>query len=641
MEPVQAMGGGDTPETVSSEFPEAAAIEQHLPSTVLATILSYLDIRSIVSASAACRALRDSAASTLSFLPAFHLLEFGLDVDFLRRLLPPNSSLRSVRLDCSRLDDLAIPYLVRPSLSELYLLNCANLSGRILSDLGANCRDLRTLSLYSLSESRGVEISFSNLEDLLNGCSQLESLSMALDFSVFNDPKFNQIWSLASQKLNSLEIGYIPITMLLDLLTTVSKPQITKTPFFPSLQQLILSVDYITDQLVYSISNALPFLTHLDLQDAPIVEPSPFSDLTNTGLQQINKHGKLTHISLIRSQEFLYTSFKRVNDLGFLMMADTCKKLESISLTGFSRVTDAGFRAIIHSCLGLRKLRVSHGNNLTDLVFHDISATSLSLTHVSLRWCKLLTDLGIKRLSFNKDLNVLDLRDCRSLGDEALNALSNLPELQVLLLDNTDISDQGISYLGLGSSPLVTLSLRGCKKLTNSCIPSLLIGSIKSTLQSLDLSRVPNITDEGILSLARTRVPLTELRLRECTKIGDISIMALASMQFEGEIYGSSIRLLDMFECGGITPLAFRWFKKPYFPRLRWLGVKGCLNRDMVDALARSRKFLGVKCRGEEIGTVEGGDGWCDWGGEEEEEDVDELEGLIIGYDEDDGLMDD
>lgn len=405
------------------------------------------------------------------------------------------------------------------------------------------------------------------------------------------------------------------LLQLLALVIEVQNPQIqiAKVPLFPSLQKLCLSVDYITDNLIGSISEALPYLTHLDLKDAPWFDPVPSSDLTNVGLQLINRNGKLKHVSLIRSREFMFTSFARVSDLGLLLMAQTCSKLESICLGGFSRVTDAGFRAVIHSCSSLRQLRVSHGKQLTDLVFHDISATSLSLTHVSLKWCNLLSDTGVERLSLNKDLNVLDLRECRLLGDEALRALNQLPKLQVLLLDGTDVTDTGLSYLGQGSSPLISLSLRGCKRLTNSCVELLLAGNVKSSLQVLDLSKIHNLTDEAVISLARSHVQITELRLRECTHIGDSSIMALASMLVEGGTHGSSLHLLDMFECSGITPLAFRWFKKPYFPRLRSLGVTGCLNRDMVDALARSRPFLHVACRGEELGTAFWGpsSNWC------------------------------
>ncbi|KAJ0967905.1 hypothetical protein J5N97_024822 [Dioscorea zingiberensis] len=603
-----------------------------LPSTVLASILSGLDLRSLRSAAATCSAFRSAADHVLSFISSFHLLEIAPTLEVLRPLMPPNPYLRSLKVDCRRLDDSVIEFLARPSLHELCLHNCERLSGRLLAEIGAKCRDLRFLSLSSLAERRRLLILFSDLEELLTGCSALESLSLAFDISAFGHPKFAQVWASASEKLTSLEIGYIPMTMLTEMLKSTLEshqlPYHVRASIFPSLQKLSLSVDYVTDLLVISISNGLASLTHLDLQDSPIIEPAAELDLTNAGIQQINVHGKLKHISLIRSQEFLFTYFRRVNDLGLLLMSDTCASLESICLGGFCRVTDSGFRALLHSCSSLRKLRVSHGSQLTDLVFHDISATSLSLTHVSLRWCNLLTNLGIIGLSSNTNISVLDLRDCRKLGDDALKPLSSLSKLHILQLDGADITDLGLSYLGSGLCPLVSLSLRGCKRLTDKCISFIFGGSFGRLLQALDLSRLPNLSDNGILSLAKSRVPILELRIRECPHIGDTSVMALASMQIDGGSYGSSLKVLDLFDSGGLTPRSIQWFKKPYFPSLRWLGVTGCLNRDMVDALARSRPFLHVSCLGEELGT-----GYWDtsagWYGHEEDE-IDELEQWLL-----------
>uniref|UniRef100_A0A8R7R7T4 F-box/LRR-repeat protein 15-like leucin rich repeat domain-containing protein n=1 Tax=Triticum urartu TaxID=4572 RepID=A0A8R7R7T4_TRIUA len=310
--------------------------------------------------------------------------------------------------------------------------------------------------------------------------------------------------------------------------------------------------------------------------------------------------------------------------LAFSRSIRRCTNLESICLGGFSRVTDTGFRAIIHSCPGLHKLKVTNGSHLTDLVFHDIVATSLCLTHVSLRWCTLLTDAGIERLSFNKGLNVLDLKDCKSLGDEAVRALSCLPRLRKLVLDGTMITNQAMEYLGVGVCPLASLSLRGCYKLTNDCIPLLFAGSVKESLHALDLSRIPSLTDDAIMVIVRTRTPLTELRLRENPEIGDASVKALASMQFEGVTRGSTLQLLDLYDCGGITLLAMKWFKKPLFPRLRWLGLKGSLNRIMVDALVLTRPFLRLACGGEELGTPyrDTSGEWC----RHEDDDSEDLE---------------
>jgi hypothetical protein len=247
---------------------------------------------------------------------------------------------------------------------------------------------------------------------------------------------------------------------------------------------------------------------------------------------------------------------------------------------------------------------------------------------VSLRWCNLLTNHAIKNLVSNTRLKILDLRDCKHLGDGALRSISTLPELKILLLDGSDISDFGLSYLRGVINSLVSLSVRGCKRLTDKCISALFEGSSKLELQQLDLSNLPNLSDNGVLTLAKCRVPISELRMRQCPLIGDASVMALASMQVdEDRWHGCRLRLLDLYNCGGITQLSFWWLKKPYFPRLRWLGVTGSVSRDTVDALARNRPFLHVAWHAEELGSNQ----WDNSHGlyMHDYDEVDELEQLL------------
>lgn len=529
----------------------------------------------------------------------------ALTVDLLRRLLPPNPHLRILKIDCGRLDDLAIALLARPSLHELCLVECNQFTGLLLSQIGEKCRDLRSLSIDSLGENKMRSIPTSDLEKLLSGCSQLESLSLTFDITRFDWDDFPPVWAMTSRKLIVLKMGYIAsqmVTELLNLKVVLKQPPHPVQPVVLSrLQKLQLLVDFITDSLVGTISKVLTSLTHLDLEDLPDTEPDVPWDLTNAGLQQINPNGKLKHLSLVRGRKLIYTYFRRVNDQGILLMADTSSTLESICLGGFCRVTDAGIRSILHSCSNLQKLTVCHGSQLTDLVFHDMSATPLSLTHVGLRRCNLLTKLAIMRLACNKDLRLLDLRHCRNLGDESLRAIGGLPKLKILFLDGSNISDLGISYLGQGVASLISLSLKGCKKLTDKCISTIFNNSFGRTLQVLDLSYLPNLSDHGILSLARSGVPLIELRMQNCSLIGDTSVIALASMQAEGGWCGSTLQLLDLYGCG-ITVLSFRWFKQPYFPRLRRLGLTAFFHRDMVDALARKRPFLQILHHSQEVG---------------------------------------
>jgi len=90
-----------------------------------------------------------SSPSSLFFFPNFPISfsSFFQDTapsgDLLRPLLPPNPYLTTLKLDCSRLDDSAIAFLLKPSLHDLSLHNCADFSGRLLSEIGNRCKDLR------------------------------------------------------------------------------------------------------------------------------------------------------------------------------------------------------------------------------------------------------------------------------------------------------------------------------------------------------------------------------------------------------------------------------------------------------------------------------------------------------------------
>lgn len=153
-----------------------------LPSALLATVMTKLDIASIRSLACTCKAFHSCASHMLCFIPSFHLLvslflmffymawhqfsfsklvcsyqDIAPSAEFLRPLLPPNPYLRSLKVDCMRLDDSSLDYLLQPTLQELCLHNCADFSGRLLSQVGQYCKDLRLslskLFLFSLSKS--------------------------------------------------------------------------------------------------------------------------------------------------------------------------------------------------------------------------------------------------------------------------------------------------------------------------------------------------------------------------------------------------------------------------------------------------------------------------------------------------------
>nr|GEY18218.1 hypothetical protein [Tanacetum cinerariifolium] len=616
----------------------------HLSSELIATIITKLDVSSICSISSTSKSFRLSAQHSFKFIPNFHLIEIAAPIERLRRLLVPNEKMTSLKLDCRRLSEGSICSVLQPRLSELALRNCYRFSGKVLVEVGARCKDLRSLYVSSVADNRGHVHNVCDLEGLLRGCTQLEELVLMFDASIFRRPDFARVWTLASSKLTYLQLGFITQLIVIELLSPTVAPNQSPNhippPVFPNIHKLCLSVDYISNTMVSIISNTLIQLTHLELRDQPIIDPGIAFDLTDEGLQLINQHGKLKHLSLIRSQEFNPTFFRRVTDQGILFMADRCMSMESICLAGFCQVTDTGFKTLLHACTNLYKLKVFNGTRMSDLVFHDMYATSLALTLVSLRCCNLLTNSAVLQLALNMDLSVLDLRDSKHIGDKSLQAISKLPKLRTLLLDGTDVTDFGLSYLQKGgNSTLLKLSVRGCKRLTCKCTSSLFNGGSNRELRELDVSDLPNLTNGSVLLLVKNRIPLVDLRMRQCPLIGDTSVMALASMTMaDGDRWhGSNMRSLDIYNCGGISKLAFQWLKKPYFPGLRWLGVAAPMNPELVDSLALNRPFLNLMSRGEELGT----DKWDNLDDiyMHDYEEVDELEQWI--FQEDENMTDD
>lgn len=81
----------------------------------------------------------------LIFVVGFTLKDIALSTEIIRPLLPPNPYLRSLKVDCGKLDDSAIELMLRPTLHDLCLHNCADFSGKLLSGIGGKCKDLRSI----------------------------------------------------------------------------------------------------------------------------------------------------------------------------------------------------------------------------------------------------------------------------------------------------------------------------------------------------------------------------------------------------------------------------------------------------------------------------------------------------------------
>lgn len=342
---------------------------------------------------------------------------------------------------------------------------------------------------------------------------------------------------------------------------------------YVGLRSLSLVLDVITDELILSLTSNLPNLTELCLEDNPPEQPTLHEDLTNNGLQFLSFCHNLIRLYLTRDKQW---TFQRVNDMGMLLLAEGCRKLESVRFGGFSKVTDAGYASVIHSCKNLKRFEVTHALNLSDLAFHDLANSASSLAEVRLMSCNLLTSETAVSLSSCKRLGVLDLSVCRSIADSGLVSISELQNLTTLDLQGADITDAGLSALGNTSSPISSLCLRGCKRITDNGICQMFHANttISSNISTLDLGYLPRVTDRAIKVISESCRRITRLCLRSCFFITATSITRLGSAdRFANG--ASVIRMLDLTHCNGISADGLRLFDRPYFRGLHWLGIGG------------------------------------------------------------------
>ncbi|KAH6837865.1 RNI-like superfamily protein [Perilla frutescens var. hirtella] len=233
---------------------------------------------------------------------------------------------------------------------------------------------------------------------------------------------------------------------------------------------------------------------------------------------------------------------------------------------------------------------------VTDSDLSVIAAAFSALRLLNLQNCKGITDKGMTSLASGlPSLHFLDVSYCRKLTDKGMSSIANgCHDLRALYVVGCRfVTDVLLSALSMNCNNLEELGLQGCTNITDSGLTVLVEGCKR--LKQLDLNKCSNIGDIGISCISKEcHSSLLTLKLLDCYKIGDDSILSLAKhcKRLETLIIGGCRQLSDE----SIKQLAFACCGSLKNLRMDWCLNVSDASLDCIFFLCRKLEVLDVGC---------------------------------------------
>lgn len=294
----------------------------------------------------------------------------------------------------------------------------------------------------------------------------------------------------------------------------------------PSLETLNLSGCYsITDTNLCSAFNQ-------DLPNLKILNLSLCKQITDTSLNRIAYHLK-------NLEDLDLGGCSNLTNASLSAIAIQLKKLQRLNLRSCWHITDQG----ICQLAGLNKEKVNAAcNNVAATATVATVDQSLALKYLGLQDCPGLTDESLKYIAEGLlTVNSINLSFC-AVTDSGLKHLAKMPNLKELDLRACDsISDIGMSYLVEGPSActVTCLDVSFCDKIGDQALHHLSQGLFH--MHSLSLNHC-QITDDGVMRIAKNLLDLETLNIGQCDKVTDKGLQTLAE-------YLHNLQTIDLYGC--------------------------------------------------------------------------------------------
>lgn len=234
------------------------------------------------------------------------------------------------------------------------------------------------------------------------------------------------------------------------------------------------------DSWIHSLSLTLPLLRSLGAATVEEVRLGSYPGVTDKWLVALRPQAEtLLHVDLAQCSA--------LTDAGLLQLLHA-RNMRSLTIDMCLQVSDDGL-LVLQDCRDLVTFSSRGCPRITGAGISNLAAAAASLSVLDLERCPRVHG-GLAHLSALRMLKVVNLGWCNSVDDSDAAVLASFPDLQVLNLSRTRVTNAGVSGLS-GLTKLHTLALAGCR-VTDAGLASL---AGLHALTELDLSYCGNVTD--------------------------------------------------------------------------------------------------------------------------------------------------
>lgn len=310
----------------------------------------------------------------------------------------------------------------------------------------------------------------------------------------------------------------------------------------------ILQLSIVSKKCRNFIQNSDTILQYVDLSHLN-------KRITDSALDQIvslinGSNGGGARIKKLNLSQCFY-----MTDDGFKKLIQHLPNVETLDLNSCWLLTDKSLALLAACCPQLTRLDLSNCRKISDIgIFKMLDEKQTrgypELKELSLSYCKKLSDMTMSHLAefCNNTLESLNIQRCTRITDQGFVkwADTQFPSLKCLnLTDCSFLTDQAISHLVSAAPQLENLSLSFCCALSDRAIEGLIS---LSNLQELDASFCgAAVSDVSIRALLKSNSleSMNSLNLRGCVRITDICINSILEL--------GQLGTLNISQCPGIS----------------------------------------------------------------------------------------